>query len=94
MVSVIDAPTRIGGREQAQELLEGLRADLRGHRLEVVFANGVVYSTSFVDELVYEVLAERRADELIMRGLNDRACRVAVEAAESHDCSLRLTCID
>lgn len=91
-MTTLTAPSRIGGRELPSELLEssGLPEDLAGAPVTVRFEAGTVYTISFVDELVLEVLVRRRCDRLVLQGLSPSLRRVAREAAEDHDLSERL----
>lgn len=91
-MATLTAPSRIGGRELPNEILEsgGLPEDLAGASVTVRFEPGTVYTISFVDELVLEVLARRHSDRLVLQGLSTSLQRVAREAAADHDLSKRL----
>ena len=92
MATTLEAPPRIGGRELPRELLEAsdLPEDLSGISLVVEFEPRTLYTISFIDELVYEALVNRRCDQLALRGLSDRLQRVAADAAEYHKVGDRL----
>ncbi|MXV88653.1 MAG: hypothetical protein F4117_15695 [Acidimicrobiales bacterium] len=91
-MDTLTAPATIGGRELPRELLEsgGLPDDLTGASLTVQFEPGIVYTISFVDELVLEALVRRHCDRLVLQGLSPSLQRVAREAAEDHELSDRL----
>lgn len=91
-MATLTAPSRIGGRELPRELLEssGLPEDLEGASVTVRFEPRTVYTISFIDELVLEVLVRRCCDRLVLRGLSPWLQRVAREAAEDHELSDRL----
>lgn len=62
MMTMIEAPKRVGSREQAQEMADGhLVDDLTGSHIVVDFVGTVALRPSFFDELVKAVLVERRA---------------------------------
>ena len=91
-MATLTAPSRIGGRELPRQLLEssGLPDDLGGASLTIRFEPGNVYTISFIDELVLEVLERRGCGRLVLEGLSEPLERVAQEAAEDHDLGERL----
>ena len=93
MVTTLGAPPRIGGRELPRELFEvsGLPGDVSGSSLVIEFEPRTLYTISFIDELVFEALVNRKCEQLTLRGLSERLERVATDAANYHGVSERMT---
>lgn len=91
-MATLTAPSRIGGRELPRQLLAsgGLPDDLTDASITIRFEPATVYTISFVDELVLEVLLRRGCRRLVLEGLTESLERVAREAAEDHDVGDRL----
>jgi len=68
-MTVLEAPQRTRGREQAAELLERQGESLEGQEVEVHFAAEALVTTSFVDEILRAVLVDHKAASLRFVGL-------------------------
>jgi hypothetical protein len=87
---VLTLPERAGSRGEAQTLLGRLPRDLSG---TVVHLDGVhleAGSSSFMDELVKEVLVERHADQLRLDDITERAGAFALTSAARRGVADRL----
>lgn len=63
-MTTIIAPARAGSRRHTTEMLAGLPDRLNGSTVEVMFPDGALGSTSFVDQMLIELI-ERRGVTLI-----------------------------
>lgn len=81
MTTSLRAPMHSGSREQAQDLLARLPADLSGVTVVMDFRDVAVSSPSFLDEVVKVVLAARNADEFRALQMPDRARTLLLRAA-------------
>ena len=91
-MTVLTAPKVTTDRQHAREFLSELPMDLSAGRVEVFFEDRTIATPSFIDEIVQELLIERRAAHLTVRNLNDTMCEVASAAAEDFGVRDRLTC--
>jgi hypothetical protein len=83
MTSTIEAPRRLGSREQAAEVLSKLPECLIGQTVVMSFHNNVAARPSFVDELVREILVSRNASCLVFQDPPDLVRSTALRSAES-----------
>jgi hypothetical protein len=90
LTNVVTTPERSGGREQAQAMLAELPQDLSNGQVEIHFEEEFVATPSFMDELVREILVERRALALRLVGAPERASSYAEQAAVTRDVADRL----
>lgn len=90
MLLRIEVPKHAGARDQAHDLARSLGDDLAGHEVVLECANSVVTTPSFLDEIVKQVLEERRADVLRITGASSRAQLLLERAAENRGFSDRL----
>lgn len=92
MTSTLEAPSTMGSRSHASEMLFGLPSDMTGQSLKVVFSEGALGTPSFVDELVRLVLVDRNAALLSLENANERHKRIARESAAHFGVVDRLHC--
>jgi hypothetical protein len=88
---VLALPERAGSRAEAQSLLDNLSKDLDGTVLRFDGHHLGAGSSSFMDELVKEVLVERRADGLVLDGVTERSAAYAQSSAARRGVAGRLT---
>ena len=93
MPSVLEAPTFTRDRAHAREFLDELPSSLFDVDVVVQFVDRTIATTSFLDELVHELLVVRSARTVQLENLNATLCSVAQSAAEDFDVTDRLTCI-
>ena len=86
----VEAPVRLGSREQATELLGGLPGDLTGQTIVVSFRENRSARPSFVDELVREVLFVRKAGCLVLQQPSELIRSTAERSASSRGLEDRL----
>jgi hypothetical protein len=87
---VLTLPERAGSRGEAQRLLEPLDLDLAGTVLRLDGRHLAAGSSSFMDEIVKEVLVERHADRLVLTGVTERAAAFAESSAARRGVAERL----
>jgi hypothetical protein len=87
---VMTLPERAGSRGEAQHLLERVPRSLAGTELRFDGHQLGAGSSSFMDELVKEVLVERGASSLILDGITPRAAEFARAAAARRGVAGRL----
>lgn len=86
----IKLPRVVGTRPAVAPFLAALAEDLRGHTV-VLDCRALLSGTpSFADELVKQVLRDRRADELLVLGANSDFSADLASAAEARDVSDRV----
>lgn len=93
MSSVLEAPASGLRREHAREFLSELPQDLSQAELTIRFADRSIAATSFIDELIYQLLVERNALSVTLENLNEATCSVALAAAVDFGCMDRLSCV-
>jgi hypothetical protein len=86
----VEAPVRLGSREQATELLADLSTDLTGQTVVVSFRDNRSSRPSFVDELVREVLFVRDARCLVLEDAPELVRSTAQRSAVSRGLESRL----
>jgi hypothetical protein len=86
----VEAPVRLGSREQATKLLAGLSLDLTGQTIVVSFRDNLSARPSFVDELVRELLFVRGARCLVLKDAPELVRSTAQRSAVSRDVESRL----
>ena len=72
-MTIIEAPKLLGSREEAEELVAQLPADLVGHVIKVSFGATRSVRPSYIDELIRQILVERTADRLILQDVPEGA---------------------
>lgn len=78
----ITLPRVVGTRPAVAPFLDHLRADLKGETVVLDCRSLLSGTPSFADEIVKQVLADRRADELLVLGANsDFGADLAASAA-------------
>lgn len=92
MTSVLEAPAFTKDRAHAREFLADLPRSLFDIDIVVRFVDRTIATTSFVDELVHELLVVREAKSVQLENLNSSLCSVALSAAEDFDVLDRLLC--
>ena len=80
----------VGTRPQATALTAALPEDLTGAVVLVDLRATKAAAPSFVDQLVRELLVERRAARVVLGGANPRIAALATRAAGKHDRADRL----
>ncbi len=78
---MVTLPERAGSRGEAQSLLGSVAANLSGTVLRLDGAHLGAGSSSFMDELVKEVLVERHADQLCLDNVTERSASFARASA-------------
>lgn len=91
MTSTLEAPSRMGRRSQATELLRDLPNDLSDGTVEILFTADAYPTTSFVDEIVRTILCDRHARRLVFKNANPRVAEVAEQSASDLGVRNRLT---
>jgi hypothetical protein len=76
-------PDHAGSRDQVDEMVRGLPADLRGVRVELNCSNLLVGTPSFFDEIVKQILVVRHADTLDAIAAPERVRQLLERAAEN-----------
>jgi hypothetical protein len=89
-MTTLEPQAHSGSREQAQELVLGLPADLAGCSVVLDCRSLTVSSPSFVDELVKQVLVVRNADVLNVVAAPERTRTLLERAAENRQVGPRL----
>jgi len=79
----IKTPGHAGSRDQAIELVRPLAEDLTGQSVLVDCSNLVVGTPSFMDEIVKQILQQRRAETLEVSGGPARARQLLERSAEN-----------
>jgi hypothetical protein len=74
-------PERAGSRSEAQDLLRGLSRDLSGVKVRLDGSHLGAGSSSYMDELVKEVLEVRHAARLVLEDVTERAAGFARSSA-------------
>jgi hypothetical protein len=87
---LIETPDHAGSRDQARELARPLAADLTGQTVTIDCSNVVVATPSFTDEIVKQVLEQRKAEALEIRGASARATELLERSAENRGVRGRL----
>lgn len=91
MTTVIEAPQRMGARASAQRLLAQVPADLGGQTVEVN-CEGSWPTTSFVDELIVEIIERRGAAALVFRDGGEALCELVAYCASDRGLLDRVAC--
>jgi hypothetical protein len=91
MTATLEAPSRMGSRSQAAELLRDLPPDLAGMVVEIVFDPRAYPTTSFLDEVIRSVLRDRGARLLVFTNANERVVEIAEQSADDLRVRARLT---
>jgi hypothetical protein len=89
-IDVLTLPERAGSRSEAQDLLRELSRDLSGAVVRLDGSHLGAGSSSYMDELVKEVLEVRRAAKLILEDVTERAAGFATSSAARRHVSDRL----
>jgi len=89
--TTIDAPSRMGRRAQAVELLADLPRSLVGAEVTVAFPDIAFATTSFIDEVIRSVLVDRQADRLSLQNANEQVREIACGSAGDLGVTSRLT---
>jgi hypothetical protein len=77
VVTVIEAPAKMGRRDQAVALIANLPDDLSGVKVRVEFPDNAYPTTSFLDELIRGLLVDRRCAHLMLVNANLRVIEIA-----------------
>jgi hypothetical protein len=88
-VTTVAAPFEMTRRELVSDLLAEVRA-VPIQTLTIAFADDQYPTTSFVDELVRQVLVENLATELTLVGPDQFTTDLAIAAAERYGVTARL----
>lgn len=91
MVTFLDAPKRMGSRKSAQGLIRELPFRLQGHTVEVHCRDSWP-TTSFIDELVIEIIERRDATNLVFIDGSETLQEVASWCARSRGLEDRVIC--
>ncbi len=83
-------PQHAGSREQARELIGGLRQPLAGERVAVDFAPLLVPTPSYCDEIVKLVLEAGDAERLDVLNAQPRARQLIERSAQNRGVTGRL----
>lgn len=94
MALQVQSPAHAGARDQVAALVEVLGEDLSGHEVELDCSELVVGTPSFLDEFVKQVLVERSADALRVRGASGRVGELLKRSAENRGMAQRLIFVD
>jgi hypothetical protein len=86
----LETPEHAGTRDQATDLLSVLPKDLEGEQVVLDASPLVVGSPSFLDEVVKQLLVERKAESLQIVGGSERARTHLRRAAENRNVRERL----
>jgi hypothetical protein len=86
----VEAPARLGSREQAGELLAHLPTDLTEQTIVVSFRENRSARPSFVDELVREILFVREAGCLVLEDPPELVRSTALRSATSRGLDKKL----
>jgi hypothetical protein len=89
-VTKLEPVPHSGSRQQAQDLVSGLPADLTGHPVALDCSALTIGSPSFLDELVKQVLVVRNAEVLDVVAAPDRTRTLLQRAAENRHVAERL----
>ena len=90
----IEAPSRVGSREEARALLESLPRDLSSSEVLVDCSQIQASAPSFVDELVKILLVERNAARLHLSKAPARTQHYAERSARNRGVASRLLIAD
>lgn len=91
MIVQIEAPEHAGFRDQARALIDPLPSDLSASNVVLDCAKLLVGTPSFLDELVKQVLIERRAELLCVHGASERVQQLLQRSAENRAATERLS---
>lgn len=83
-------PENVGSRQQAKELLAQLPASLDQSVVALDCGQLLVATPSFLDEIVKQVLIERRGERLDLVNASPRARTLAERAAQNRGVAKRL----
>jgi hypothetical protein len=83
-MTVLSAPPRLGGREQARRLAAELPDDIARLDVQIDHVHVRAVTPSFVDELVKVLLVERSARRLTLLNASDDVRRYASHSAMAH----------
>jgi len=86
----LEAPEHAGSREQAQRVVEGLPSDLSGLVVVLDCSRLAISTPSFLDEVVKEVLVERRADALNLIDATERTREQIERSAQNRQVAGRV----
>jgi len=89
-VTRLNPPSHSGSREQAQKLVAGLATDLTGESVLLDCTGMTVSSPSFLDELVKQVLVQRKASVLDAYAASQRTRALLERAASNRNVAGRL----
>ena len=90
-MTAITAPQTMTRREAVGSLLTSLPAE-RVHVVCVTFADESLPTTSFIDELIFQLLVIDRTELVELQNADDYTCELALAAADRYDVRNRLTC--
>lgn len=91
MTARIEAPEHAGLRDQAQALTDRLGSDLQDAVVTLDCARLLLGTPSFLDEIVKQVLVERRAQSLCVQGASERVQHLLERAAANRGVPNRLS---
>lgn len=84
------APEHAVARDQARDLAASLGPDLAGSEIVLDCSSLLVGTPSFLDEILRQVLVERSADILDVRGSSDRVRQLLERSAENRGVASRV----